>query len=436
MVSGAGATRRAVSPHDRSATLRRGLLLLQYVAFPLCVLVIWQLCAMAGFVRRSVLPAPSDVLAVWYDLVTGATDAAARYSGTWLDHAAASTWRVFAGFAWGVALGIALGLLIGLLRMVERLLDPTIQVLRNIPVTAWVPLSLVFFGIGNAPAVFLIGLGAFFPTVVNTIHGVRQINSTLYKAAQMMGANEQELVTRVILPGALPSIMTGVRLSMGIAWVLVVVAEILAVRSGLGYLLNDAYLFYRNDVVIAAMLSIGLLGFLSDRLVVLVRDHILEWNRLETVRWPELALRTVGKVFASRHGDVAALVDVNLEVADKEFITIVGASGCGKSTLLNLLAGFEAPTSGEVLVDGNPIAGPGPDRGVVFQQTALFPWLSVAREHRLRPQAARQPRQGVAGAGRLTGCFGAPACCHSARDGRPNCPAECASALRSRACWP
>src|SRR5439155_11701698 len=98
----------------------------------------------------------------------------------------------------------------------------------------------------------------------------------------MMGANDWELLSRVMLPAALPSILTGVRLSMGIAWVLVVVAEILAVRSGLGYLLNDAYLFYRNDVVIAAMLSIGLLGFLSDRLVVVVRDHILEWNRLET----------------------------------------------------------------------------------------------------------------------------------------------------------
>jgi NitT/TauT family transport system permease protein len=98
----------------------------------------------------------------------------------------------------------------------------------------------------------------------------------------MMGADERELLIRVILPGALPSIMTGVRLSMGIAWVLVVVAEILAVRSGLGYLLNDAYLFYRNDVVIAAMLSIGILGFVSDRIVVAVRDRLLEWNRLET----------------------------------------------------------------------------------------------------------------------------------------------------------
>jgi NitT/TauT family transport system permease protein len=254
----------------------------QYAAFPVALLVVWQVCAQLGFVRRSVLPAPTDVAIVWYDLITGATDAATRYSGTWLNHAAASIWRVFAGFAWGVALGTLAGLLIGLSRIMERVLDPTIQVLRNVPVTAWVPLSLVFFGIGNAPAVFLIGLGAFFPAVVNTTHGVRQINSTLIKAARMMGANERELLVRVILPAALPSIMTGVRLSMGIAWVLVVVAEILAVRSGLGYLLNDAYLFYRNDVVIAAMLSIGLLGFISDRLVVLVRDYLLEWNRLET----------------------------------------------------------------------------------------------------------------------------------------------------------
>jgi NitT/TauT family transport system permease protein len=254
----------------------------QYAVFPVALLATWQACAQIGLVRRSVLPAPTDVVLVWFDLVTGTTDAAARYSGTWLAHAAASTWRVLAGFGWGVALGILTGLLIGLSRIMERVLDPTVQVLRNIPVTAWVPLSLVFFGIGNAPAVFLIGLGAFFPAAVNTTHGVRQINVTLTKAARMMGANERELLFRVILPGALPSVMTGVRLSMGIAWVLVVVAEVLAVRSGLGYLLNDAYLFYRNDVVIAAMLSIGILGFISDRIVVIVCDRLLEWNRLET----------------------------------------------------------------------------------------------------------------------------------------------------------
>src|SRR5262249_17426874 len=119
----------------------------QYVALPAALLAVWQVCAEIGFIRRSVLPAPTDVALVWYDLVTGAPDAAARSSGTWFDHAAASIWRVYAGFAWGIALGILAGLLIGLSRIMERVLDPTIQVLRNIPVTAWVPLSLVFFGI-------------------------------------------------------------------------------------------------------------------------------------------------------------------------------------------------------------------------------------------------------------------------------------------------
>jgi NitT/TauT family transport system permease protein len=261
---------------------RRTSIALQYAVFPAAILLLWQIFSEIGFVRRNVFPPPSEVLSTWYDLVTGSTDAAGRYSGTWLDHAWASTWRVFAGFGWGVALGICLGLLIGLSKVTERVLDPTIQVLRNIPVTAWVPLSLVFFGIGNAPAIFLIGLGAFFPAAINSTHGVRQISITLYKAARMMGADERELLSRVILPAALPSILTGVRLSMGIAWVLVVVAEMLAVRSGLGYLLNDAYLFYRNDVVMATMLSIGLLGFLSDRLVVIVRDVLLTWNEKET----------------------------------------------------------------------------------------------------------------------------------------------------------
>jgi NitT/TauT family transport system permease protein len=278
---------KALSAPDESSTrenraVRRLKTLLLYLAFPGAVLIVWQVLASAGFYRRAILPPPSDIALVLFDLVIGSTGEAGRYSGTWLDHASNSIWRVFAGFAWGAGLGTLLGLLIGLSRVVEKLFDPTVQVLRNVPVTAWVPLSLIFFGIGNQPAIFLIGLGAFFPAVVNSTHGVRQLNKTLYKAAQMMGANQGEMLARVILPAAMPSVMTGLRLSMGIAWVLVVVAEILAVRSGLGYLLNDAYQFYRNDVVIASMLSIGILGFLYDRIVVLIRDILLEWNRLES----------------------------------------------------------------------------------------------------------------------------------------------------------
>ena len=266
----------------KSHAARRLTALLLYIAFPGAVLILWQILGVVGLYRRAILPPPSDIALVLFDLVAGATGEAGRYSGTWLDHTLSSIWRVFAGFLWGGALGTLLGLLIGLSRVVEKLFDPTVQVLRNVPVTAWVPLSLIFFGIGNQPAIFLIGLGAFFPAVLNSTHGVRQLNRTLFKAAQMMGTNQREMLARVILPAAMPSVMTGLRLSMGIAWVLVVVAEILAVRSGLGYLLNDAYQFYRNDVVIAAMLSIGILGFLSDRVVVFLRDRMLEWNRLES----------------------------------------------------------------------------------------------------------------------------------------------------------
>ncbi|MGE0735673.1 MAG: ABC transporter permease [Alphaproteobacteria bacterium] len=255
---------------------------LVYFAFPGAVLIVWQILATAGLYRRAILPPPSDIAIVMFDLVTGSLDIAGRYTGTWVDHTLSSLWRVYAGFLWGGALGVLMGLLIGLSRVVERVFDPTIQVLRNVPVTAWVPLSLIFFGIGNPPAIFLIGLGAFFPAVLNSTHGVRQLNRTTYKAALMMGANRQEMLRRVILPAAMPSILTGLRLSMGIAWVLVVVAEILAVRSGLGYLLNDAYQFYRNDVVIASMFSIGVLGFLSDRIVLFISNRLLEWNRLES----------------------------------------------------------------------------------------------------------------------------------------------------------
>jgi NitT/TauT family transport system permease protein len=271
----------ARSATRRISTWRSVLNSLVPFVLPAAILMVWQLTVMWGGYRRSVLPAPSDILVTWYDLVTGTTKASGRYSGSWFDHVASSLWRVYLGFAWGAISGIVVGLFIGVSRLFERAVDPTVQLMRNIPVTAWVPLSLVFFGIGNAPAIFLIGLGAFYPNVVNTTHGVRQMNSILYKAAAMMGASRREMLLRVILPASLPSIMTGLRLSMGIAWVLVVVAEILAVRSGLGYLLNDAYQFYRNDVVIAAMISIGALGFLSDVVVVAIRNKVRQWNQLE-----------------------------------------------------------------------------------------------------------------------------------------------------------
>lgn len=255
-----------------------------YAVLPLALLAGWELVGRFGPYRESLLPTPIRVAVVWADLVTGTTRAAGPYAGTWVAHAAASTARVAAGFAAAAVVGTGLGLLIGLSPLAEKLLDPTIQLLRNIPVTAWVPLAILFFGIADRPAFFLIALGAFFPAVVNTSQGARQVPLILVKAARMMGAGPRQLVWWVVVPATLPGIFTGLRLSMGIAWVLVVVAEMIAVKSGLGYLLLDAYYFFRTDVVIACMLSIGLLGFGSDRLVLAVRHRVLAWTRKETLR--------------------------------------------------------------------------------------------------------------------------------------------------------
>ena len=255
-----------------------------YAALPVGVLVAWELVVLSGAVRPGLLPSPLQVVATWVDLIFGNSGEAGRYSAVWARHAAASASRVLSGFALATVLGVTLGLLIGLYRPIERLVDPTIQLLRNIPITAWVPLSILFFGIADRPAVFLIALGALFPTVVNTTYGVKQVSRVLVRAALMLGVNRRQLILRVILPAALPAIFTGIRLSMGIAWVLVVVAEMIAVKSGMGYLLFDSYQFFRPDVMIAAMLSIGLLGFVSDHVVLALRDRVLAWNRLETLR--------------------------------------------------------------------------------------------------------------------------------------------------------
>jgi NitT/TauT family transport system permease protein len=246
------------------------------------VLALWQLAAVTGLARA--LPTPAQVGVAGLDLVVGGSGEAGRYSGAWLSHALPSATRVLAGFAAAAALAVPAGMAIGLSHRVERLFDPTIQVLRNIPITAFVPIAVAFLGFSDAPAVFLIALGAFFPTVVSTTHGVRQVSRLFVRTAAMMGASRWQLLSRVVFPAALPAIFTGLRLSLGVAWVLVVVSELLAVRSGLGYLLWDSYQFFRTDVMVATMVTIGLLGFASDRALTFARGRALAWNRFETLR--------------------------------------------------------------------------------------------------------------------------------------------------------
>jgi NitT/TauT family transport system permease protein len=191
--------------------------------------------------------------------------------------------RVIEGFLIAAAAGIPLGLFIGWNRLVARVVDPSIQLLRPVPITAWLPFSIAVFGIYDASALFLIGLGAFYPIVVNTTHGVRDTNLLLLRAARMLGAGSWTILTKVVFRSALPSIFTGLRLGIGVAWTAVIVAEMIAVKSGLGYVLWDAYYVGRMDICVATMFSVGLLGFVSDRAIQLLARWVLRWRTLEAM---------------------------------------------------------------------------------------------------------------------------------------------------------
>lgn len=254
---------------------------LQGLALPVVLLLLWEGAGRAELLPAGILPAPSTVLKTWQEWAFGSGGFGLNpYSGTWFDTVLFSARRVVQGFFWACVAGIPLGIWIGWSALAARSIDPLIQGLRPIPITAWLPFSIALFGIRDMGAVFLIALGAFYPILINATHGARDVGRNLIRAAQMMGASDRDLVLRVVLPNALPAIFTGMRLGLGVAWTAVIVAEIVAVKSGLGYVLWDAYYVGRMDVVLADMVSIGLAGFLSDRLMLLVQARVLHWRTL------------------------------------------------------------------------------------------------------------------------------------------------------------
>lgn len=250
---------------------------------PLGAIVLWQLLGEWGLLVDGVIPTPLRVVEAWRVWAFGAGGFTLNpYSGTWFANLLFSLERVGQGYLLAIVVAVPLGVMIGWSRLAARMVDPSIQWLRPIPITAWLPFSIALFGIKDFGAIFLITLGAFYPIVVNTTQGARDVDRNLVRAARMMGAGDAALLRRVILPAALPSVFTGLRIGLGIAWTAVIVAEMVAVKSGLGYVLWDAYYVGRMDVVIADMVSIGLLGYLSDRLLVFVERRVLTWRRLQS----------------------------------------------------------------------------------------------------------------------------------------------------------
>jgi NitT/TauT family transport system permease protein len=254
--------------------------LLQWMVLPVAILALWEAVGQLELLPAGILPPPSRAVQGWYVWAFGPVGLGLNpYSGTWFNNVLFSAERVGQGYALAIVIGVPLGVMIGWSRVTARLVDPTIQSLRPIPITAWLPFAIALFGIRNFGAIFLIALGAFYPIVINSAHGARDVGRNLIRAARMMGATERQLLFRVAFPSALPAIFTGMRIGLGIAWTAVIVAEMVAVKSGLGYVLWDAYYVGRMDVVLADMASIGLMGFLSDRILVAIETRVLHWKQ-------------------------------------------------------------------------------------------------------------------------------------------------------------
>lgn len=243
---------------------------LRAIAVPVVVILIWEGLSRAGVFNPIVLPAPSRVAARWFDYLR---------SGELPRDAVSSLYRVLVGFLIGTALALPIGLAMGASRTVYGLLNPILQVLRPIPPIAFIPLAILWFGLGNPPAFFLISLGAFFPVLLNTVAGVKSVDAIYIRAARNLGANGRTLFFRVVVPAALPLIMTGIRVGFGIAFIVVIVAEMIAVNNGLGYRILEAREYFWSDKIIAGMITIGLLGLGIDSILARISDHLLRWHR-------------------------------------------------------------------------------------------------------------------------------------------------------------
>jgi NitT/TauT family transport system permease protein len=256
--------------------------LLLGLVVPTAVVVLWQVMGnMPGM--AGILPTPLKVVEGWHGWIFGQAGLGLNpYLGTWLSNVEYSSMRVAQGFVLAALIGVPLGLLIGWSKFISQMLDPLIQSLRPIPITAWLPFSIAVFGIRDVGSIFLIFLGGFYAIVVNATQGARDVDRNLVRAALMMGASRTQLLYRVVLPAAMPSIFTGLRIGLGISWTAVIVSEMVAVKSGLGYVLWDAYYVGRMDIVLADMVSIGAMGYISDRIIVFIERKVLVWRILQS----------------------------------------------------------------------------------------------------------------------------------------------------------
>jgi sulfonate transport system permease protein len=236
---------------------------------PVTLLVVWQIATQSGVLSNHVLPTLSAVVLAGYRLAR---------TGELFEHMWVSFARAVVGFGIGGAIGFVLGLLNGTSPRAARLLDSTVQMVRNIPHLALIPLVILWFGIDEGAKIFLVAFGVFFPIYVNTYHGVRTVDVGLIEMGRVYGLSRSALFRQVIFPGALPSILVGVRYALGFTWLTLIVAETISASSGIGYMTMNAREFLQTDVVVLGILIYALLGKLADIATVALERYFLAWH--------------------------------------------------------------------------------------------------------------------------------------------------------------
>ncbi len=259
--------RRTVwAPRLRPLPLGEGFL--PWIA-PLTILLIWELFARLGGLSPNILPAPTKVAATAVKLIE---------NGQLLPDLAISLMRALAGFVIGGSIGFTLGIAVGFSRLAEALLDRTIQMVRAIPFLAVLPLVIVWLGIGEGAKIFLVALGVTFPIYINTVLGIRQVDPKLLELGRVTGLSDWKLIRCIVLPGALPSILTGVRYALATAWLALVVAETIAASAGIGFLAMDAREFLRTDVIVLAIVIYAGIGVVADSIARFLERRLLAWH--------------------------------------------------------------------------------------------------------------------------------------------------------------
>ncbi|BDA74614.1 binding-protein-dependent transport systems inner membrane component [Rivularia sp. IAM M-261] len=238
-------------------------------AVPVLLLITWQLLVESGFLSTRILPAPTSVVTTAINLTL---------SGELFRHIGISAARAISGLLIGGSIGLTLGFINGIFPVAETLFDTSVQMIRNIPNLALIPLVILWFGIGDVARLFLTSLGVFFPMYINTFYGIRNVDQKLIEMGQVYGLSSRELLTEIIIPGALSSILVGLRFALGIMWLTLIVAETIAADSGIGYMAMNAREFMQTDIVVLSLILYALLGKIADVAARTLEAKFLAWN--------------------------------------------------------------------------------------------------------------------------------------------------------------